>query len=94
MNDTTLFHDCVMFSLIKGLIFAKQRLSHHKINEVNTSEIKKNWNEQEGKLKQKFATVTDNDLTFEEGKNEKMSGVLQVKWSKTKEEVHKIIEAL
>ena len=53
------------------------------------SEIKKNWNEQEGKLKQKFAIVTDNDLTFEEGKNEKMSGVLQVKWSKTKEEVHR-----
>ena len=94
MNDTTLFHDCVMFSLIKGLIFAKRRLSHHKINEVNTSEMKKNRDEQEGRLKQKFATVTDNDLTFEEGKNEKMSGVLQVKWGKTKEEVHKIIEAL
>jgi len=83
-----------MFSLIKGLIFAKHRLSHHKINEVNTSEMKKNWNEQEEKLKQKFATVTDNDLTFEEGKNEKISGVLQVKWGKTKEEVRKIIEAL
>ena len=56
--------------------------------------MKKNRNEQEGKLKQKFATVTNNDLTFEEGKNEKMSGVLQVKWGKAKEEVHKIIEAL
>jgi len=67
----------------------------HKINEeVNTSEIKTNWNEQERKLKQKFAIVTDNDLAFKEGKNEKMSGVLQVKWGKTKEEVHKIIEAL
>ena len=94
MNDTTLFHDCVMFSLIKGLIFAKRRLSHRKINEVNTSEIKTNWNEQERKLKQKFAIVTDNDLAFKEGKNEKMSGVLQVKWGKTKEEEHKIIEAL
>ena len=71
-----------------------ERLSHYKINEVNTSELKKNWKEQEGKLKQKFATVTDNDLTFEEGKNEKMSGVLQVKWGKTKQEVHKIIETL
>jgi uncharacterized protein YjbJ (UPF0337 family) len=72
----------------------RERLSHYKINEVNTSELKKNWKEQEGKLKQKFATVTDNDLTFEEGKNEKMSGVLQVKWGKTKQEVHKIIETL
>jgi uncharacterized protein YjbJ (UPF0337 family) len=61
---------------------------------VKTSEIKKNWREQEGKLRQRFATVTDNALTFEEGKNEKMSGVLQVKWGKMKQEVHKIIEAL
>jgi uncharacterized protein YjbJ (UPF0337 family) len=83
-----------MFPLIKGLIFARRRLSHHKINEVKTSEIKKNWREQEGKLRQRFATVTDNALTFEEGKNEKMSGVLQVKWGKMKQEVHKIIEAL
>ncbi|HEV8506292.1 MAG TPA: general stress protein CsbD [Chitinophagaceae bacterium] len=61
---------------------------------MNTSEIKKNWSKQEEKLKQKFATVTDNDLTFERGKNEKMSGVLQVKWGKTKEELHKNIEVL
>jgi uncharacterized protein YjbJ (UPF0337 family) len=94
VNDTTLFHDCVTFTLMKGLIFAKRRLSHHKINKVNTSEIKKNWNKGEAKLKQRFATVTDNNLTFEKGKNEKMSGVLQIKWGKTKEEVHKIIEAL
>ena len=94
MNDTTLFDDCVTFTLLKGLIFAKRRLSHHKINDVNTSEMKKNWNKEEAKLKQKFAKVTDNSLTFEESKNEKMSGVLQFKWGKTKEEVRKIIEAV
>ena len=83
-----------MFSMIKEIIFAKRRLSHHKINEMNTSEIKRNWKEQEEKLKQKFVTVTNNDLTFEESKNEKMSGVRQVKWGKTKEGLHKIIETL
>jgi uncharacterized protein YjbJ (UPF0337 family) len=57
----------------------------------NMPEIKKNWKEQEGKLKQKFATVTDNDLRFEVSKNEKISGVLQSKWGKTKEELHKFI---
>ena len=61
---------------------------------VNTPEIKKNWNEQERKLKQKFTTVTDNDLTFEVGTKEEMSGVLQVKWGKPKEELHRIIEVL
>ena len=71
-----------------------RRFSHRKIDKVNTSEIKKDWSKQEGKLKKKFATVTDNDLTFEKGKNEKMSEVLQVKWGKPKEELHRIIEVL
>ena len=39
---------------------------------MNTKEVKGNWNEQKGKLKQKFATLTDNDLMFAEGKKEEM----------------------
>lgn len=61
---------------------------------MNTTEIKGNWKEQKGKLKQKFATLTDNDLMFEEGKKEEMMGRLQVKLGKTKEELHKIITSL
>ncbi len=61
---------------------------------MNTTEVKGNWNEQKGKLKQKFATLTDNDLLFTEGKKEEMMGKLQIKLGKTKEELHKIIGAL
>lgn len=61
---------------------------------MNTTEVKGKWNEQKGKLKQKFATLTDNDLLFAEGKKEEMFGRLQIKLGKTKEELHKIIEAL
>jgi uncharacterized protein YjbJ (UPF0337 family) len=61
---------------------------------MNTTEIKGNWNEQKGKLKQKFAEITDNDLMFAEGKKEEMLGRLQVKLGKTKEELHKLIAAL
>jgi len=61
---------------------------------MNTTAIKGNWNEQKGKLKQKFATLTDNDLMFEEGKKDEMLGRLQVKLGKTKEELHKLISAL
>ena len=61
---------------------------------MNTTEVKGNWNEQKGKLKQKFAILTDNDLLFEKGKEEEMLGKLQVKLGKTKEELHKIIEEL
>ncbi len=61
---------------------------------MNTTEIKGNWDEQKGKQKQKFATLTDNDLMFAEGKKEEMMGKLQIKLGKTKEELHNIIAAL
>ncbi|WP_264564289.1 CsbD family protein [Flavobacterium sp. N3904] len=61
---------------------------------MNTTELKGNWEEQKGKLKQKFAALTDNDLLFAEGKKEEMMGKLQIKLGKTKEELHKIIQGL
>jgi len=60
---------------------------------TNTIELKGNWNEQKGKLKQRFALLTDNDLLFEEGRKDEMLGRLQIKLGKTKEELLKIIEA-
>ncbi|MEI7660838.1 MAG: CsbD family protein [Bacteroidota bacterium] len=61
---------------------------------MNTTEVKGSWNEHKGKLKQKFAILTDNDLMFEEGKKEEMIGRLQIKLGKTKEELHRIIATL
>jgi uncharacterized protein YjbJ (UPF0337 family) len=61
---------------------------------MNTTELKGNWDEQKGKLKQKFAVLTDNDLLLEEGKHDELYGRLQIKLGKTKEEIHKIIEGL
>jgi uncharacterized protein YjbJ (UPF0337 family) len=60
----------------------------------NLTELKGNWNEQKGKLKQKFAVLTDDDLMFEEGRKDEMFGKLQIKLGKTKEELHKIVESL
>jgi uncharacterized protein YjbJ (UPF0337 family) len=61
---------------------------------MNTTELKGNWDEQKGKLKQKFATLTDDDLLFAEGKKDEMVGKLQIKLGKSKEEIHKIISEL
>jgi uncharacterized protein YjbJ (UPF0337 family) len=61
---------------------------------MNTTEVKGNWNEQKGRLKQKFAVLTDNDLMFEEGKKDEMLGKLQITLGKTKEELYRIIGAL
>jgi uncharacterized protein YjbJ (UPF0337 family) len=57
----------------------------------NTTELKGNWNEIKGKLKQKYAKLTDDDLLLVEGKHDEMVGRLQVKLGKSKEEIHKII---
>ena len=54
---------------------------------MNKIELKGNWNEQKGKLKQQFATLTDNDLMYEEGKRDEMLGMLQIKLGKSKEEL-------
>ena len=61
---------------------------------MNTTELKGNWNEQKGKLKQKFAVLTDNDLMYEEGKREEMFGKLQIKLGKSREELNKIVDSL
>lgn len=61
---------------------------------MNTTELKGNWDEQKGKLKQKFAQLTDDDLLLIEGKKDELLGKLQIKLGKTKEELHKIIEGL
>jgi uncharacterized protein YjbJ (UPF0337 family) len=61
---------------------------------MNTTELKGNWDEQKGKLKQKFAALTDNDLMFAIGKKEEMFGRLQKKLGKSKEELYKIVSEL
>jgi uncharacterized protein YjbJ (UPF0337 family) len=59
---------------------------------MNKLQIKGNWNEIKGKLKQKFADLTDDDLTFAEGKEDEMLGRLQQRLGKSEEEVRRAIE--
>jgi uncharacterized protein YjbJ (UPF0337 family) len=56
--------------------------------------FKGSWNEVKGKLKQKYAQLTDDDLTFSEGKDEEFLGRLQQKLGKTKDDLRKEIESL
>lgn len=61
---------------------------------MNTTELKGNWDEQKGKLKQKFAQLTDDDLLFAEGKKDEMLGRIQVKLGKSKDDFFKILSDL
>jgi uncharacterized protein YjbJ (UPF0337 family) len=60
----------------------------------NAEELKGNWNEIKGKLKQKYASLTDDDLLFVEGKQEEVMGKIQAKLGKTKSEVEELISSL
>lgn len=57
-------------------------------------EIKGNWNELKGRLKQKYANLTDEDLTFAEGQEEELFGKLQKRLGKSREEIITMIKSL
>jgi uncharacterized protein YjbJ (UPF0337 family) len=57
-------------------------------------ELKGNWNQIKGKLKQKYGQLTDDDLAFSEGKEDELFGRLQQKLGKTKEDIRSEIEKL
>ncbi|PYI97016.1 MAG: general stress protein CsbD [Verrucomicrobia bacterium] len=61
---------------------------------MNKLQFKGGWNEVKGKLKQKYGQLTDNDLTFAEGKDEELLGRLQQRLGKSKEELRREIESL
>ena len=57
-------------------------------------QFKGGWNEVKGKLKQKYAQLTDDDLAFAEGKDEELLGRLQQRVGKSKEDLRKELENL
>jgi len=61
---------------------------------MNGLQLKGNWNKVQGKLKQKYAQLTDNDLLFVEGKEDELIGRLQKRLGKSKEEIKREIENL
>lgn len=52
-------------------------------------EDKGHWNEFKGRLKQAYADLTDDDLTYVEGKEDELWGRLQQKLGKTKEDIER-----
>ncbi len=50
-------------------------------------ELKGKWNEWKGKAKQANGDLTDDDLQYEDGKEDEMFGRLQQKLGKTKDEI-------
>jgi len=61
---------------------------------MNKAIFKGNWNEIKGKLKQKYANLTDDDLLFIEGKEDETLGRIEKKLGKSREEVERILRGL
>ncbi len=57
-------------------------------------ELKGRWNELKGKVKQAHGDLTDDDLRYEEGKDDELLGRLQQKLGKTKDEVVNWLKSL
>ena len=54
---------------------------------MSNLKLKGNWNELKGKAKQQYADLTDDDLLYEEGKEDELIGRIQKKTGKARDEV-------
>ncbi len=59
---------------------------------MTTLEIKGDWNITKGKLKQKWAKLTDNDLQYSEGRDNELIGRIQKRTGETREAIEKAIK--
>lgn len=59
---------------------------------MNTLEVKGDWNITKGKLKQKWASLTDDDLVYADGKMDELYGRIQKRTGATREAVEKAIK--
>ncbi|MBK5212388.1 MAG: CsbD family protein [Flavobacteriaceae bacterium] len=59
---------------------------------MNEDQFKGKWNQVKGKLKQKYADLTDDDLKYAEGKSDELLGRLQEKTGETKEKLKEQID--
>jgi uncharacterized protein YjbJ (UPF0337 family) len=58
----------------------------------NSKEMEGNWEQLKGKLKQKYADLTDDDLLYDEGKEQEMWGRLKEKIGKTEKEIKALFD--
>ncbi len=59
-----------------------------------TDKIKGNWNQIKGKVKAKYGELTDDDLKYQEGKEDELLGRIQKRTGKAKEEIKDFIDKL
>ncbi|QNL49206.1 CsbD family protein [Olivibacter sp. SDN3] len=61
---------------------------------MSNLKLRGSWNELKGKVKQKWGELTDDDLTYADGKEEELLGKLQQKTGKTRDEIVDYLNSL
>lgn len=75
-------------------VLSKYHIANLKTFFMDKMEFKGQWNEWKGKLKQQYGDLTDDDLTYEEGKDDEMWGRIQKKTGKAKDDLVKWLKGL
>ncbi|HTI71633.1 MAG TPA: CsbD family protein [Candidatus Limnocylindria bacterium] len=60
---------------------------------MNTTIAKGDWNIIKGKLKQKWGTLTDNDLSYVEGKEDELYGRIQKRTGENIDTIKKAVRS-
>jgi uncharacterized protein YjbJ (UPF0337 family) len=74
------------------MLTADEIKPQNKINLMTTLEIKGDWNITKGKLKQKWASLTNDDLQFAEGRQDELIGRIQKRTGETREAVERAVK--
>jgi len=61
---------------------------------MDSTNVTGNWDEQKGILKQKIADLTNDEMMFTDDKKDEMYGNLEIRLSKSKEELRQIIDPI
>ncbi len=59
---------------------------------MNKLQMRGNWNIAKGKLKEKWANLTDDDLRFEEGMEDELIGRIQKRTGQTREQIERALD--
>jgi uncharacterized protein YjbJ (UPF0337 family) len=71
---------------------ALQTQQKNRRNAMKTEQIKGNWQQLKGKIKERWGKLTDDDLKILEGKKDQLAGMLQKRYGYAKEQAEKEAE--
>lgn len=62
--------------------------------QATKEKLKGNWNQIKGKLKQEYGELTDDDLTYQEGREDELLGRIQKRTGRAKQDIKDFIDRI